>query len=149
MSSDPTMELLIERAREDYETCSRNLGIATAQRDHQQQKHRMLEEYREEYRNKLEEHASTGMDIAAMINYRRFLTQLDQAVEQQGTLLQQAEGAIEFARHQWQEANRRLKSYEILETRRIVARERIVARKEQNESDSYAQRIAMTRKLPF
>ena len=91
MSSDPTMELLIERAREDYETCSRNLGIATAQRDHQQQKHRMLEEYREEYRNKLEEHASTGMDIAAMINYRRFLTQLDQAVEQQGTLLQQAE----------------------------------------------------------
>ena len=149
MTGDGAIHLLIERAREEYETATQNLGIATTQRDRQIEKLQMLKDYRTEYRGRLQHSSAAGMGVAQLINFQRFLEQLDQAVEQQSAAAQRAEGTLGFVRNQWQEAHRRLRSYEILQTRKATAEQRVTARKEQRESDAHAQRIAQARKSPF
>ena len=149
MTSHSAVTLLIERASEEYETATQNLGLATTQRDQQLQKLQMLEDYRTEYRTRLEHSAEAGMGVAQLINFQRFLEQLDQAVKQQAGAAHRAEGAVGFARSQWQEAHRRLKSYEILQTRQASAEHLVAARKEQRDSDAHAQRIAQARKSSF
>ena len=150
MKPDPTIALLIERAREDYDRCTRALGQATTARDRQQQKQVVLQNYRDEYRQRLEQQAAGGgMAMTELVNFRRFIAQLDQAVEQQQRAVKQAEHAKDFARQQWQEAHRQLKSYEVLLARREAAAAQVSNRREQRESDAYAQRIAQARKTPF
>ena len=149
MKPDPTITLLIERSREDYENSTRALGQATTQRERQAQKLRTLEEYRREYRARMDQHAESGLAMPELLNYRRFVSQLDQAVEQQLQTVRRADQAVEGARRQWQEAHRQLKSYEVLLERRSSAAERVANRREQRESDAYAQRIAQTRKPPI
>lgn len=150
MKPDPTITLLIERSRENYDLCARALGQATTQRDRQAQKLRTLEDYRAEYRTRMERQAGDGgMAMTELVNFRRFIAQLDQAVEQQQRSVQHAEHAIDLARTRWQEANRQLKSYQVLQTRRAAAAEQIANRREQRESDAFAQRIAQSRKSPF
>ena len=81
MKPDPTIALLIERAREDYDRCTRALGQATTARDRQQQKQVVLQNYRDEYRQRLEQQAAGGgMAMTELVNFRRFIAQLDQAV---------------------------------------------------------------------
>lgn len=150
MKPDPTLTLLIERAREHYDTSTRALGQATTARDRQQQKLQMLENYRNEYRERMQQQAGDGgMAMTELVNFRRFIAQLDQAVEQQQRIVKQFEQAAEFARKHWQEAHRQLKSYEVLLARREAAAEQVANRREQRESDAYAARIAQTRKSPF
>lgn len=150
MKPDPTLTLLIERAREAYERCTRQLGQATTQRDRQAQKLQTLEGYRNEYRARMALQAGNGgMGMSELVNFRRFIAQLDQAVEQQQRVLQQVEQLAAGARAQWQEAHRQLKSYEVLQSRRAAAAELAANRKEQRDSDAHAQRIAQLRKSPF
>jgi flagellar FliJ protein len=149
MSSEHTVTLLIERAREAYDAASQDLGRATAQRDRQQQQLQMLVDYHSEYRSRLEEHAGRGLTVAELVNYQRFLGQLEQAVDQQRGVQLRAEQGLESARQHWQIAHRRLKSFEILQERRSAAGQRVLARREQRDSDATAQRIAQSRKLPF
>jgi flagellar protein FliJ len=150
MKPDPTITLLIERAREEYERSTRALGQATTACDRQQQKLQMLENYRNEYRQRMEQQAAGGgMAMTELVNFRRFIAQLDQAVEQQQRNVRLADQGAEFARKQWQQAHRQLKSYEVLLARREAAAEVVANRREQRESDAYAQRIAQTRKSPF
>ena len=146
MKPDPTLTLLIERSRENYETAARALGLATSQRERQVQKLTTLEEYRAEYRGRMDRHAENGLAMPELLNYRRFVAQLDQAVEQQQQAVRRADQGVEAARLRWQEAHRALKSYEVLLDRRSSAAELVANRREQRESDAYAQRIAQTRK---
>jgi flagellar FliJ protein len=149
MRPDPTLTLLIERSQEDYDRSARALGQATTLQDRQAQKLQLLEEYRNEYRARLDQQAGDGMSMTELVNYRRFIAQLDQAVEQQQRVVHQAAQGVEFARRQWQEAHRQLKSYEVLMARRAAAAQATANRKEQRESDAYAARIAQSRKSPF
>ena len=150
MKPDPTITLLIERAREDYDRGTRALGQATTAHDRQLQKLQTLQDYRNEYRQRMEHQAGGGgMTMTELVNFRNFVAQLDQAVDQQQRIVKQAEQAAEFARKQWHEAHRQLKSYEVLLARREAAAEQVANRREQRESDAYAQRIAQTRKSPF
>lgn len=150
MKPDPAISLLIERSREDYERCTRELGQATTARDRQARKLHMLESYRDEYRGRMETQAGGGgMGMTEMLNFRRFIEQLDQAVKQQQRSFQQADHHTGQMRLRWQEAHRQLKSFEVLQARREAAAAAIASRKEQRESDAYAQRIAQARKAPF
>ncbi len=149
MSTDSTIALLIGRAQEAYDEATRVLGLATSARDQQEQKLQMLQGYRVEYQNRLTQSASGGMAIGELLNFRRFLTQLDQAVEQQGQACQQSQRALGLAQQRWQECRRQLKSFEILARRRSVAADRVAAKREQRESDGYAARIAAARKSPL
>ncbi len=149
MSSARTLELLIERATEAYDEATRALGLATSYLDQQAQKLGMLENYRLEYRKRMESSAGAGLHINELMNFRRFLGQLDQAVDQQARARDHAESACAAARQRWQDRHRELKSFEILATRRVKAAEKVAAKKEQNESDGYAARIALHRKSPF
>ena len=146
LKPDPTLTLLIERSRENYEASTRALGMATTQRERQAQKLGTLEEYRSEYRGRMDRHAESGLAMPELLNYRRFVAQLDQAVEQQQQAVRRADQGVAAARLRWQEAHRELKSYEVLLDRRTSAAERVANRREQRESDAYAQRIAQTRK---
>ena len=149
MSSAKTLALLVERAQEAYDEATRALGLATGFRDQQAQKLEMLQNYRQEYQQRMEQSAGTGVRIDQLMNFRRFLGQLDQAVQQQARTRDQAEAACAVARQRWQESHRALKSFEILSTRRVKAADKVAAKKEQNESDGYAARIALNRKSPF
>lgn len=142
MSEDRTLTLLMERVQEQHEADSQALGQATGYRDQQAHKLQVLHGYRAEYQDRLDRSSTTGIGMGELINYRRFLTQLDQAVAQQRRALEQSELSLQAARVRWQESRRSLKSYEVLIERRARAAALKASRREQREMDGYAARMA-------
>ena len=142
MTTEQTFSLLIERAQAEQDSAARQLGQANAKLAQQQQKLATLEGFRAEYAARQAEQLRQGLGVAELLNFRRFIAQLDQGIELQQQALRAADREFAQARLRWQEAHRRLKSLEILVERRATVALRRSQRREQGESDAFAQRRA-------
>ena len=91
----------------------------------------MLLDYRREYENRLNRASEDGVDAERLRNYRRFLAQLDQAIEQQTSQAADAQSSVEQARETWQGLHREVQSYDALKQRAAQAQAKHERRVEQ------------------
>lgn len=106
----------------------------------------LLRRYRDEYRMKLDSATRTGVSALELSNFRSFLAKLDEAIGQQDADVAHWRAAVMRSRADWQEAERRARSYGVLNERRAEQARGREARVEQKQNDEYAARaIAMPR----
>ena len=101
-----------------------------------------LERYRSDYQQQWLQSGRQGVSGQWLMNYQRFLSQLEQAISQQAQALSWHQGVVDKARQQWQERYARLEGL-----RKLVQRYRDEARlaedkREQKQLDELAQRLA-------
>ena len=149
MKPNTTIVFLLEQAKEHYEKTTRDLGMATQKRDKELQKTTLLEGYLQEYRDRLQQGSEHGMRVSDLVNFQGFIAKLLEALEQQQRALFMSERNLDRAREQWREANRKMKSFEILLERRRAAAELSETRREQREMDAYAARASLTRQSVY
>lgn len=144
--ADKPWKRLQELAEARRDETGRALASLSSQRDGAQSKLAMLVEYRREYEARLARASQDGIDAERLRNYRRFLAQLDQAIEQQADQMVDAQSRVDVAQQQWRGEQREVKSYDTLgqrDARRATARQN---RLEQQQQDEYAT-VSRLRKL--
>jgi len=141
MSKHLPLQTLIDLARADVDDATRELMQLNTQRDSAERQLATLRDYRQDYLEKLHSAMQTGLAAADCHNYQRFIATLDEAMLQQTRVLQHIEQQILAGRELWQQAQRKLNSFEALQVREANAQARIDARREQRANDEYAARL--------
>ena len=113
------------------------LGRLRGQEHKTRQTLETLQGYRDEYRARFEQAQMNGISPGELNNYRAFLAKLDQAVEEQQSLVEQSTTRSQSGLQQWQTQSRKLKSFEVLAAREHDEQRRDVARQEQRVLDDH------------
>lgn len=135
-SLQPLLELMQTRADE----ATRNLGKLIAAEQSQRTRLQMLEQYREEYAQRLRESATQGITRLVMLNYQDFLARIDEAVEQQRIVVQNSELSTKAGQEQWKAQNKQLKAIDTLSQRHEARQRHRENKQEQKLLDEFTTR---------
>ena len=102
-----------------------------------------LEQYRNDYQQQWITRGQTGVTGEWLMNYQRFLSQLETAIEQQRNSVQWHQRNAEKAREQWQKAYTRLEGLKKLVQRYQDQARHIADRQEQKDMDEMAARAGL------
>jgi len=131
---------LVDFARTKEEAALKHLAKLFAECRNQEDKLALLETYRNDYEMRLVTVRQSGMDGAALANYLHFMRQLDLALKQQHEQTNLSRLQLQAGREHWDSAQRRLRSFESLLSRRIATNRSQEARRDRVQEDEIAAR---------
>lgn len=135
-SLQPLLEVMQTRADE----ATRKLGQLIAAEQSQRSRLQMLEQYRDEYAQRMLEATASGITRLILLNYQEFLARIDEAITQQRTAVESSERSTKVGQGHWQDQNKQLKAIDALSLRHD-ARERYRENKhEQKLQDEFSTR---------
>lgn len=135
-SLQPLLEVMQTRADE----ATRRLGQLLAAEQNAKSRLLMLEQYRDEYAQKLREATAQGITQLVLRNYQAFLDRIDEAIAQQRLAVKHSENSTAAGQNHWKEQNKRLKAIDTL-SQRHDSRERYRENKlEQKLQDEFSAR---------
>lgn len=104
-----------------------------------------LEQYRADYQQQLVTQGQSGVSGDWLMNYQRFLSQLETAIKQQHQSIDWHQQHVDSAREQWQKAYTRLEGLRrLIENYRQQAQLQL-SKAEQKDMDEIAQRLGTIR----
>ncbi len=135
MPSKLPLATLIELAQNKTDEATRRLGQLQTAHTSAADKLDLLQQYRQEYLDRLQTHLQDGVAAAHLRNFQQFIGTLDAAIEQQRAVTSQADSRLALGRSDWQHNKGRLNSFDTLAQR--VHQQEMVAlnRREQRDSD--------------
>lgn len=135
MAKGLPLHTLLDLAASRTEAAALRLGELARRRREAEDKLAQLESYRGEYGRAFEAGLRTGIDGGRLLEYRRFLAQLDAAIEQQRAEVGRCLAAWESGRVEWLAERSRQSAYGTLAERRAAAERAMQARAEQRLHD--------------
>lgn len=142
------LETLQERAEDATGEAMAKLAEMLAGLRDSENRLAMLMNYRDEYRNKMNASTQNGVSVVQLSNFRTFLARLEEAVAQQQADVEHWRIAVDRSRDAWREAEKRARSYGVLNDRRNERTRSAAARVEQKQNDEYAARLAANPRWP-
>ncbi|MNG78259.1 Flagellar FliJ protein [compost metagenome] len=133
---------LRDLAQDAVEQATRQLGQVRKAQQAAEQQLSMLLNYQDEYRQKLNNQLSGGMESSNWQNYQQFIGTLEQAITQHRQQLTQWGEKVESAVKHWQDKQQRLNAFETLHTRAQSAQLQLENKRDQKLMDEFAQRSA-------
>lgn len=144
MIQPAVLDTLIDMADKQAEQLAQRVAAAARAHEENSQKLALLLQYREDYLARYQHGLSQGLGVADHLNFREFLYKLDEAIDGQQTVVNQAAARLDHERSQWQEAERKRLSYSTLSQRAQAQQQLEQTRREQKTSDEYATRMTRT-----
>lgn len=141
-SLQPLLEIMQERTDE----ATRQLGRLIAAEQDARARLKMLEEYRAEYAQRMQEAATQGMTPMTLRNYQDFLARIDQAVTQQAAAVRLSEQQTAHGQENWKTQNKQLKAIDTLALRHENRERFREGKKEQKLLDEFTTRKFSTPK---
>ena len=135
-SLQPLLELMQTRTDE----ATRQLGKLIAAEQNAKSRLQMLEQYREEYAQRLREATAQGITRSVLHNYLDFLARIDQAITQQSTAVSQSEQSTALGQDHWKEQNKKLKAIDTLSLRHDARERQRYGKLEQKMQDEFSSR---------
>lgn len=135
-----TLQPLHDLAQSRVETATRELAALKQQWALQEDKLQQLFAYQAEYRQRLHDTLTQGVDMTRMRDFQVFLYKLDLAIRQQRVEIDQAKLRWENGQRVWMEERRKLKTYDVLKTRHQRKEDIREGRVEQREQDEHARK---------
>ena len=140
MAQPFSLQPLLEIMQSRIDEATRKLGQLIAAEQSQKSRLQMLEQYREEYAQRLREVTAQGVTRLVLHNYQDFLGRIDEAIKQQRIEVANSEKGTKQGQEQWQAQNKQLKAIDTLSLRHD-ARERYRENKqEQKLQDEFTTR---------
>jgi len=135
-SLQPLLELMQTRTDE----ATRQLGKLIAAEQSQRSRLQMLEQYRDEYAQRLCEATMQGVTRLVLRNYQDFLARIDEAIEQQKIAVQNSEHSTKAGQDHWQAKNKQLKAIDTLSQRHDARERHRENKQEQKLQDEFSSR---------
>jgi flagellar FliJ protein len=142
MKSQSPLITLRDLAQDAVEQATQQLGQVRQAQQAAEQQLSMLLNYQDEYRQKLNNQLSGGMESSNWQNYQQFIGTLEQAITQHRQQLMQWGKKVESAVKHWQDKQQRLNAFETLHTRAQSAELQLENKRDQKLMDEFAQRSA-------
>lgn len=134
------LQTLLELMQNRTDEASRKLGQLITAEQSQRSRLQMLEQYRDEYAQRMREAAAEGITRLILRNYQDFLARIDEAIEQQRQAVQNSELSTKAGQTEWRNQNTKLMAIDTLSSRHD-ARERYRENKqEQTILDEFSSR---------
>ncbi|MGN6388862.1 MAG: flagellar export protein FliJ [Burkholderiaceae bacterium] len=146
MTTPSALHTLIELAGTESDDAAKRLGQAVRTGEEAEQKLALLVQYRDDYAARLQNGMGAGLPAADYRNYQSFIGKLDQAIDGQRRVVEQAQQRVGAERAAWQACERKRLSYGTLADRaqqREAVREQ---RRDQKQTDELAARQAYTKR---
>lgn len=135
-SLQPLLELMQSRTDE----ATRKLGQLLAVEQNQRSRLQMLEQYREEYAQRMSDAVRQGLTPTALLNFQSFIFRIDDAITQQRVVVENSEKSTRQGQQQWQEQNKQLKAIDTLSQRHELRERYRENRSDQKLQDEFAAR---------
>ena len=130
-----SMKLLIEMATEQLQQQQQQLQRLNSERNQATTQLSALQQYRYDYSERLQQTSQQGLTVSNYHNFYRFIGTLDQAIEQQNTVLGQLDRKVSQQQQNWLSAKQRLNAYQALQDRRDNEHAQQLMRAEQRQND--------------
>jgi flagellar FliJ protein len=139
MNKSP-ISTLIELTEKDVDAAAKLLGIAIRHHGDTEQQLVLLEQYRDDYLNRMQQQLSQGLNVKQYMNFQAFIGKLDVAIDGQKKIIQDAQYRVQLARNQWQEHEKKRLSYNTLNDRAIQQAHQTELKRDQKQTDDHATR---------
>lgn len=134
------LQTLLELMQNRTDEASRKLGQLITAEQSQRSRLQMLEQYRDEYAQRMRDATAEGITRLILRNYQDFLARIDEAIEQQRQAVQNSELSTKAGQTEWRNQNTKLMAIDTLSSRHD-ARERYRENKqEQKILDEFSSR---------
>jgi flagellar protein FliJ len=140
-----SLQPLLHLAKQKNETAINNLGKLNQQHQSAMAKLEMLQQFRKDYQEKMQEAERNGMALTDLRNFQDFIYRLDQAVKQQQGVIENALDSVNAGRMELNEAQRKMQSFDTLAKRHIEAEKVREAKAEQIAQDEFSGRFAASK----
>ncbi len=144
--ANSALSTLIELAENEVENAAKNLGRMIKARDDANEQLNLLNQYRSDYELRFQSNAKQGLNVTQFTNFQAFIVKLDQAVDGQKKLIQDAEYRIEIAKKNWQECEKKRLSYKTLIDRNAASELKKENKRDQKQTDERATRALYYKK---
>jgi len=140
MANTSALETLIELAQRDSDDAAKRLGAALKAVEEAEQKLQMLDGYRDDYANRLDQAQLAGITPFAYQNFVAFIGKLDNAINGQREVVKHAKYKSDQEKKTWQESERKRLSYRTLNERAVAEAQKIADKRDQKMMDDHAAR---------
>jgi flagellar FliJ protein len=114
MTSQQTLTTMLALLTDAENKAAKKLGEATQRLAAEEEKRAMLEQFRNEYQEKLRQALAEEKPPALIANHQQFLSRLDEAVAIQQTVCAQAAAQRDQAQQAWLAAMGKRKAFDLL-----------------------------------
>ena len=139
------LQTLIELSQTRLDEATRELGRLLASERADEQKLELLNTYRNEYQSRFVAAAQQGMGPEAWRNYQSFIGRLDEAVEHQSRIVNQAKGRSAAGQQAWMAERTKVKAYDKLHERIVTREAHREYRQEQKAADEHTVKNFLSR----
>jgi flagellar FliJ protein len=142
MANAFSLQPLVHLAQQKNDAAIKKLGLLNRNQQTAQSKLEMLQQYRKDYQEKMQQAQSSGMELEELRNFQDFIYRLDDAITQQSAVVSQAQNSTQLGRSDLSEAQRRMKSFDTLAQRHREAEKKLETKIEQRIQDEHSGRHA-------
>jgi len=142
MAIKSALETLIDLAQRESDDRAKRLGAALKAVEEAEQKLQMLQGYRQDYADKLDQAQMNGITPFAYANFVAFMGKLDNAVNGQKEVIKHAQYKADTERTALQDSERKRLSYRTLSERAAAQALAIETKRDQKMMDDFAARSA-------
>ncbi|MEE9354135.1 MAG: flagellar export protein FliJ [Methylococcaceae bacterium] len=141
MAATKSQRLLPVKQRYDSEERSALQELAAFQRKRQEQQAQMasLKKFRADYFAKNQE-TQSNINIRQLLNYRHYISQINQAIDEQAQLINKIDQELEQKQRSWQRAKQRAQSLTRVIQAALDDENKLVMQREQKTMDERAAR---------
>ena len=119
---------------------TRKLGQLISAEQSQRSRLQMLEQYRDEYAQRMSEATAQGITRLILRNYQEFLARIEEAIEQQRLAVYNSELSTKAGQAQWRTQNKQLKAIDTLSMRHDAREQYRENKQEQKLLDEFSSR---------
>lgn len=145
MTPASPLDTLIDQSRKARDNAGRALADEQRSRAQTAAQLQTLEQYRREYRQRLQDAMQRGVDATTVTDYNRFIDSLDSAIARARDALAQQGERLDASRQHWQQRQRQLASYDTLASRRAESERHRAQQRERRLADDMTQNLIARR----
>lgn len=116
------------------------LGRLLAQEQDARSRLKLLEDYRAEYLARFQDAAARGLSPSQWANYQEFIGRLDEAIVQQGRVVEASQGRTHAGQQHWLQQRNKAQAFDTLAQQHDAEQRYLEGRKEQKQGDEFAAR---------
>ncbi|MFZ6732535.1 flagellar export protein FliJ [Undibacterium sp. Ji42W] len=140
MALKSPISTLIEITEREVDDAAKLLGKAIRAHEDTEKKLSLLQQYRDDYAERLQDGAAKGLNVSQYTNFLSFLAKLDSAIDGQKQVVMDAEHRIVMAKTEWQASEKKRLSYDTLQNRAQTVQQKKEAKRDQKQTDEMAAR---------
>lgn len=140
MALKSPISTLIEITEKEVDDAVKLLGKAILAHEDTEKKLNLLQQYRDDYAQRLQNGAAKGLTVSQYTNFLSFLAKLDSAIDGQKQVVMDAEHRIVMAKTEWQATEKKRLSYDTLQNRAQTVLQKKEAKRDQKQTDEMAAR---------